>query len=76
VPRIAASLGAGAPVDLRRALGGFDHVNIALVAEAVLHANGTVSGTVSVPAPPAYPPGIRVVAAHGAVLQEGGAGER
>ncbi|MGH3180429.1 MAG: hypothetical protein ACRDOH_20520 [Streptosporangiaceae bacterium] len=76
VLRIAASLGAGVPVDLRAVLGGFDHVNIALVAGAVLHANGTIGGTVSVPAPPRYPPGIRVVAADGRVLAEGGACER
>jgi hypothetical protein len=72
--RIAASLGAGVPAGLRRALGGFGRVNIALVAGAVLDANGMVSGTVSVPAPPAYPPGIRVVAAGGTVVQEGGCG--
>jgi hypothetical protein len=42
VLRIAASLGAGVPVGLRGVLGGFDHVNIALVAGAVLHANGTI----------------------------------
>jgi hypothetical protein len=53
-------------------LGGFDHVNIALVAEVVLHANGS-AGMVIVPAPPAYPPGVRVVAADGTVLQEGDA---
>jgi len=52
-----------------------DHVNIALVAEAVLHANGTSGGRVTVPAPPKYPPGIRVVTAGGAALQEG-PGER
>lgn len=75
VLKIAASLGGGCPVSLRLLLGGFDHVNIALVAEAVLHANGS-AGTVIVPAPPAYPPGVRVVAADGTVLQEGEAGER
>jgi hypothetical protein len=71
VLKIAASLGGGCPVSLRL-LGGFDHVNIALVAEAVLHANGS-AGMVIVPAPPAYPPGVRVVAAGGTVLQEGDA---
>jgi hypothetical protein len=76
VLKIAASLGGGCPVSLRVVLGGFDHVNIALVAEAVLPANGTLGGTVGVPVPPRYPPGIRVIAAGGAVLQEGGAGER
>jgi hypothetical protein len=71
VLKIAASLGGGYPVSLRLLLGGFDHVNIALAAEAVLHANGTVGGMVIVPAPPAYPRGVRVVAADGTVLQEG-----
>src|SRR5216683_2279694 len=76
VLKIAASLAAGCPVSLRLVLGGFDHVNITLVAGAVLHANGTVGGVVIVPAPPAYPAGVRVVAADGTVLQEGGAGAR
>jgi len=40
VLRIAASLGGGVPVDLRAALGGLDHRNIALVTAAVVHANG------------------------------------
>ncbi len=76
VLKIAASLGGGCPVSLRLVLGGFDHVNIGLVAGAVLQANGTAGGLVIVPAPPAYPPGVRVVAADGTVLQEGGAGGR
>lgn len=59
VLRIAASLGGGVPVSLRAVLGGLDHVNIALVAGAVLHANGTTSATVTVP-PPRFPPGIDV----------------
>ncbi len=62
VLRIAASLGGGVPVSLRAVLGGLDHVNIALVARAVLHANGTTSATVTVP-PPRFPPGIKVAAA-------------
>jgi hypothetical protein len=66
----------GAVEGLELVLGGFDHVNITLVAEAVLHGNGTAGGMVIVPAPPAYPPGVRVVAAGGTVLQEGGAGGR
>jgi hypothetical protein len=65
VLRIAASLGGGAPVSLRAVLGGLDHVNIALVARAVLHANGTTSATVTVPAPPRFPPGIEVAGAGG-----------
>ncbi len=76
VLKIAASLGGGCPVSLRLVLGGFDHVNIALVAGAVLQANRAAGGMVIVPAPPAYPPGVRVVAADGTVLQEGGAGGR
>src|SRR5260370_2581065 len=76
VLKIAASLGGGCPVSLRLVLGGFDHVNIMLVAEAVMHANGTVGGMVIVPAPPAYPPGGRVVAGDGTGLQEGGATSR
>jgi hypothetical protein len=76
VLKIAASLGGGCPVSLQLVLGGFDQVNITLVAEAVLHGNGTVGGRVIVPAPPAFPPGVRVVAADGTVLQEGGAGAR
>jgi hypothetical protein len=61
VLRLAASLGGGVPVSLRAVLGGLDHVNIALVARAVLHANGTMSATVTVPAPPRFPPGTDVV---------------
>ena len=76
VLKIAAGLGGGCPVRLGLVLGGFDHVNIALVAGAVLRANGTAGGVVIVPAPPAYPPGVRVVAADGTVLQDGGAGAR
>ncbi len=38
--RIAAGL-AGVPVDLRAMLGGLDARNIRLVAQAVMHANGT-----------------------------------
>jgi hypothetical protein len=76
VLEIAASLAGDCPVSLRLVLGGLDHVNITLVAEAVLHANGTAGGRVIVPVPPAYPPGVRVVAADGTVLQEGGAGAR
>jgi hypothetical protein len=60
VLRIAASLGGGLPVSLRAVLGGLDHVNIGLVAEALLRANGTTAATVSVPAPAARPPGVRV----------------
>ncbi|GLY82020.1 hypothetical protein [Actinoallomurus iriomotensis] len=40
--RIAAGL-AGVPVNLRAMLGGLDSRNIQLVAEAVMHANGTRS---------------------------------
>jgi len=40
VLRIAAGL-AGVPVNLRAMLGGLDSRNIQLVAEAVMHANGT-----------------------------------
>src|SRR5260370_4905242 len=58
--RVAASLAGGVPVSLRAVLGGLDHVNVALVARAVLHANGTTSATVTVPAPPRFPPGIEV----------------
>jgi hypothetical protein len=63
VLRIAASLGGGVPVSLRAVLGGLDHVNIALVARAVLHANGTTSATVTVPEPPRFPPGTEVAGA-------------
>jgi hypothetical protein len=65
VLRIAASLGGGALVSLRAVLGGLDHVNIALVARAVLHANGTAGATVAVPAPPRFPPGTGVAGAGG-----------
>ncbi len=68
VLRIAASLGGGVPVSLRTVLGGLDHVNIALVARAVLHANGTTSCAVTVPAPPRFPPGIGV----GSAMREEG----
>jgi hypothetical protein len=40
VLRVAASLAAGVPIDLRAAVTGLDAGNVALVAEAVLHANG------------------------------------
>jgi hypothetical protein len=63
VLRIAASLGGGVPVSLRAVLGGLDHVNIALVARAVLHANGITSATVTVPEPPRFPPGTEVAGA-------------
>jgi hypothetical protein len=41
VPRLAASIAAGIPVDLNHALSGLDHASITLVARAVRHANGT-----------------------------------
>ena len=66
VLRIAASMGGGALVSLQAVLGGLDHVNIALVARAVLHANGTAGATVTVPAP-RFPPGIKVAGAGGRV---------
>ncbi len=47
--------------------GGLDHVNIALVARAVLHANGNAGATVTVPVPPRFPPGIDVAGAGGTV---------
>ena len=68
--RVAASLGGGVPVSLRAVLGGLDHVNIALVAGAVLHANGTTGATVTVPAPPRFPPGIDVAGAMGSMRGE------
>lgn len=40
VLRVAASIAAGVPIDLRAAVTGLDADNVALVAEAVLHANG------------------------------------
>ena len=40
VLRLAASIAAGVPVDLREALTGLDEVNSGLVAAAVLHAAG------------------------------------
>jgi hypothetical protein len=67
VLRLAASLGGGVPVSLRAVLGGLDHVNIALVARAVLHANGITGATVTVPAPPRFPPGIQVAGAAGSM---------
>ncbi len=67
--RLAASLGGGVPVSLRAVLCGLDHVNIALVARAVLHANGTTSATVTVP--PRFPPGIDVTGAGGVRRGEG-----
>jgi len=41
---------------------------------AVLRADGTAGGMVTVPAPPAYRPGAGVGAADGTVVQGGGAG--
>jgi hypothetical protein len=73
---IAASLAGELPVTLGRLLGGLDRRNIALVAEAVLHANGTVDATVVVPAASMWPAGVRVLGAGGQVLQEGGTGGR
>jgi hypothetical protein len=70
--RLAASLGGGVPVSLRAVLGGLDHVNIALVARAVLHANGTASATVTVLAPPRFPPGIAVASVRGGMRGEDG----
>ncbi len=67
VLRLAASLGGGVPVSLRAVLGGLDHVNIALVARAVLHANGNAGATVTVPAPPRFPPGVHVAGAGGSM---------
>jgi hypothetical protein len=40
VLRVAASVAEGVPVDLRDAVSGLDEVNLALVAQAVLHAGG------------------------------------
>jgi hypothetical protein len=40
IPRIAASLADGVPVNLQEALTGLDTTNINLVATAVLHAGG------------------------------------
>jgi hypothetical protein len=48
VLRIAAGL-AGVTVDLRAMLGGLDACNIRLVAEAVMHANGTPANHTSPP---------------------------
>lgn len=45
--RVAASIAEGVPVDLRDALSGLDQVNVVLVAEAVLHANGRRDATVT-----------------------------
>jgi len=42
--RIAASLGANIPIRLRQVLGGLDRRNIALVTDAITHANGTNTG--------------------------------
>jgi hypothetical protein len=42
---IAASLAEDIPVGLRDALGGLDPANLALVAQAVLRAGGSVGGT-------------------------------
>jgi hypothetical protein len=44
VLRIAASLGANIPIRLRQVLGGLDRANIALVTDAITHANGTNTG--------------------------------
>ncbi len=66
--RVAASLGGGVPVSLQAVLGGLDYVTIALVARAVLHANGTTSATVTVPA---LPPGIDVASAGGSMRGAG-----
>jgi hypothetical protein len=45
VLRIAASIGAGTPVDLGDALCALDGANLTLVAEAVLHAGGLAPAT-------------------------------
>ncbi|MCO6010564.1 hypothetical protein NE236_36960 [Actinoallomurus purpureus] len=73
--RLATALNGGPGVSLRDALIGLDSRNIRLVAQAVLHANGTTNGTVTVPEPRRFPPGVRVVDAAGNVLQDGQDGE-
>jgi hypothetical protein len=55
--RIAACL-AGIAADLRTLLGGLDARNIRLVAQAVLHANGTPHAVVTLPEPSRFPPGL------------------
>lgn len=56
VLRVAASLADGIPVDLRRAVTGLDATGIALVARAVLAANGRRDARVGVD-DPGLPPG-------------------
>jgi hypothetical protein len=48
VLRVAASLAEGIPVDLREAVSGLDERNLALVADAVLHAGGCRVGLAAV----------------------------
>ncbi|HZD02061.1 MAG TPA: hypothetical protein VFA46_18275 [Actinomycetes bacterium] len=48
VLRLAASIAEGVPVDLGAAVTGLDQTNIALVARAVLHANGRRQAIVGV----------------------------
>ncbi|GAA0333083.1 hypothetical protein NE235_13355 [Actinoallomurus spadix] len=69
--RLAAALDDGPGVVLREVLIGLDAHNIRLVAQAVLHANGTTNGTVTVPEPGRFPPGVRVLDAADNVLQNG-----
>lgn len=68
--RLAAALNDGPGVVLRDVLIGLDAHNIRRVAQAVLHANGTTNGTVTVPEPGRFPPGVRVLDAAGKVLQD------
>jgi hypothetical protein len=56
VLRIAAGIG-GIPVDLRAMLGGLDARNIQLVAEAVMHANGTPTTALQALSRPSTEPG-------------------
>lgn len=69
--RIAASLAANTPVNLQEAVVSLDAANIALVARAILGSNDAGRrGHVLVPPTPMFPPGIRVVAPNGTVLQD------
>lgn len=67
---IARGLAAGEPLDLGSAVVGLDYFNSAAVAMAVLRAAGPPQAAVRVAIPPRFPPGVRVLRADGAVLQD------
>ena len=76
VLKIAASLGGGCPVSLRLVLGGFEPCQHRASGRGCAAGERDGRGHGHRARAPAYPPGVRVVAADGTMVQEGGAGGR